>query len=45
MLKRLLFELPVARMRRVPDSGHLPHVEKPCRVVKLIADFAQGDNF
>ncbi|XP_021297607.1 uncharacterized protein LOC110426656 isoform X1 [Herrania umbratica] len=40
---RLLFELPKARMQRVPDSGHLPHVEKPRRVVKLIADFVQSN--
>ncbi|XVF58424.1 hypothetical protein PTKIN_Ptkin07bG0065800 [Pterospermum kingtungense] len=41
---RLLFELPVARMQLVPDSGHLPHVEKPRRVVKLIADFARSND-
>ncbi|XVE83686.1 hypothetical protein DITRI_Ditri16bG0106500 [Diplodiscus trichospermus] len=40
---RLLFELPVAKMQQVPDSGHLPHIENPRPVVKLIADFAGSD--
>ncbi|KAK8686992.1 hypothetical protein V6N13_085825 [Hibiscus sabdariffa] len=40
---RLLFELPNASMQRVPDSGHLTHVDKPRHVVKLIADFARAE--
>ncbi|KAK8483224.1 hypothetical protein V6N11_070961 [Hibiscus sabdariffa] len=39
---RLLFELPNASMQRVPDSGHLTHVDKPRRVVKLISDFTRA---
>ncbi|GKU97346.1 hypothetical protein SLEP1_g10503 [Rubroshorea leprosula] len=39
---RLYCELLNATLRVVPNSGHLPHVEKPKCVAKLIADFAQG---
>ncbi|KAA3456079.1 monoacylglycerol lipase ABHD6 [Gossypium australe] len=39
---RLRFELPNASMQRLPDSGHLCHVDKPQNVVKLIVDFAQA---
>ncbi|XP_031268494.1 uncharacterized protein LOC116126964 [Pistacia vera] len=38
---RLESELPNAIMRKIPDCGHLPHVEKPNRVAKLIAAFAR----
>ncbi|MBA0614480.1 hypothetical protein Godav_014775 [Gossypium davidsonii] len=41
-LKRLRFELPNASMQRLPDCGHLCHVDKPRNVVKLIADFARA---
>ncbi|KAH0969144.1 hypothetical protein GBA52_028993 [Prunus armeniaca] len=40
---RLRCELPYAIMRLIPDSGHLPHVENPTSVVKLIAGFARND--
>ncbi|XP_021805816.1 uncharacterized protein LOC110749921 [Prunus avium] len=40
---RLRCELPYAIMRLIPDSGHLPHVENPTSVAKLIAGFAQND--
>ncbi|PQQ13399.1 uncharacterized protein Pyn_31987 [Prunus yedoensis var. nudiflora] len=40
---RLRCELPYAIMRLIPDSGHLPHVENPSPVAKLIAGFAQND--
>ncbi|XP_048231173.1 uncharacterized protein LOC8289054 isoform X2 [Ricinus communis] len=33
-------ELGNASMRQVPDSGHLPHVDKPNYVANLIVDFA-----
>ncbi|KAK4784164.1 hypothetical protein SAY86_018532 [Trapa natans] len=36
---RLHCELPNATLRQIPDCGHLPHVEKPVDVVKLIAEF------
>ncbi|XP_040957490.1 uncharacterized protein [Gossypium hirsutum] len=39
---RLRFELPNASMQRLPDCGHLCHVDKPRNVVKLIADFARA---
>ncbi|KAF5748928.1 monoacylglycerol lipase ABHD6 [Tripterygium wilfordii] len=42
---RLHSELSNAIVQRVPDSGHLPHVEKPNFVVKLIADFVQDTNY
>ncbi|XP_021905432.1 uncharacterized protein LOC110820295 isoform X2 [Carica papaya] len=41
---RLHSELQNAILRQVPDCGHLPHVEKPDHVAKLIVDFARGDN-
>ncbi|KAG7604270.1 putative 2-hydroxy-6-oxonona-2,4-dienedioate hydrolase [Arabidopsis thaliana] len=39
---KLLCELANAVLREVPDSGHLPHVENPKHIVKLISDFASG---
>ncbi|KAK4766971.1 hypothetical protein SAY86_014722 [Trapa natans] len=36
---RLHAELPNAILKQVSNSGHLPHVEKPKDVVKLIEDF------
>ncbi|XP_027098635.1 alpha/beta hydrolase domain-containing protein VTE7 isoform X3 [Coffea arabica] len=39
-LQRLHSELPDATIRQIPDCGHLPHVEKPEMVARLIADFA-----
>ncbi|XP_047338662.1 uncharacterized protein Mb2734-like [Impatiens glandulifera] len=38
---RLHSELPYATMRQIPDCGHLPHVENPGAVAKLIVDFAR----
>ncbi|CAH9092563.1 unnamed protein product [Cuscuta epithymum] len=38
---RLCKELPNAISRKIPNSGHLPHVDEPHSVVKLIADFAR----
>ncbi|KAK9288041.1 hypothetical protein L1049_016486 [Liquidambar formosana] len=40
---RLHCELPNAIVRQIPDSGHLPHIEKPKSVAKLIADFVLHD--
>ncbi|XP_073055007.1 alpha/beta hydrolase domain-containing protein VTE7-like isoform X7 [Primulina eburnea] len=40
---RLQCELPNAIIRQVPDCGHIPHVEKPAAVSKLITDFVQVD--
>lgn len=39
-MQRLRCELPSAIMRLIPDSGHLPHVDNPATVAKLIAGFA-----
>ncbi|XP_057972353.1 alpha/beta hydrolase domain-containing protein VTE7-like isoform X2 [Malania oleifera] len=39
---RLHSELPNAIMRHVPDCGHLPHVEKPQTIAKIISDFARS---
>ncbi|XP_039069247.1 uncharacterized hydrolase YugF-like [Hibiscus syriacus] len=36
---RLHCELPNAIVRQIPDCGHLPHVEKPDSVARLILDF------
>ncbi|KAF6171393.1 hypothetical protein GIB67_009534 [Kingdonia uniflora] len=41
---RLHSELPNAIIRQISDCGHLPHVEKPESVAKLIVDFVQGVN-
>ncbi|KAJ4710740.1 alpha/beta-Hydrolases superfamily protein [Melia azedarach] len=38
---RMHCELPNAILRQIPDCGHLPHVEKPSSVAKLILDFIQ----
>ncbi|CAL0315233.1 unnamed protein product [Lupinus luteus] len=35
-------ELPDATIRQIPDCGHLPHVERPDFVVKLIVEFEQS---
>lgn len=40
---RLHCELPNAVIRQLPDCGHLPHVEKPSSVAKLVMDFVQED--
>lgn len=36
---RLHSELPNAIVRQIQDCGHIPHVEKPAAVTKLIAEF------
>ncbi|KAK4777838.1 hypothetical protein SAY87_018025 [Trapa incisa] len=41
---RLHCELPNAILRQIPDCGHLPHVEKPVDVVKLIAEFIMEES-
>ncbi|THG20318.1 hypothetical protein TEA_029453 [Camellia sinensis var. sinensis] len=41
LVMRLHCELPNSIMRQIPDCGHLPHVEKPNAIAKLITDFAQ----
>ncbi|OMO71994.1 Alpha/beta hydrolase-1 [Corchorus olitorius] len=38
---RLHCELPNAIIRQIPDCGHLPHVEKPDAVARLIFEFMQ----
>lgn len=38
---RLHCDLPNSVMREIPGCGHIPHVENPNAVSKLIADFAQ----
>ncbi|CAL5369813.1 unnamed protein product [Camellia sinensis] len=44
LVMRLHCELPNSIMRQIPDCGHLPHVEKPNAIAKLITDFAQRDS-
>ncbi|XP_022155058.1 uncharacterized protein LOC111022195 isoform X2 [Momordica charantia] len=41
---RLHCELPNAIMRTITDSGHLPHVDSPASVSKLITDFVLRDS-
>ncbi|CAL5430790.1 unnamed protein product [Camellia sinensis] len=41
---KLHCELPNAIIRQVPDCGHIPHVEKPSVVAKLIAEFSCQDD-
>ncbi|XP_050374377.1 uncharacterized protein LOC126791922 [Argentina anserina] len=38
---RLHSELPNAIIRQIPDCGHLPHVERPSSVAKMIVEFVQ----
>ncbi|KAK0573235.1 hypothetical protein LWI29_004672 [Acer saccharum] len=40
---RLHCELPDAIIHQIPDCGHLPHVERPSSVAKLILEFI-GEN-
>lgn len=44
-MQRLHCELPNAIIRQIPDCGHLPHVEKPHSVSKLIMEFVQEDSY
>ncbi|CAL0318199.1 unnamed protein product [Lupinus luteus] len=37
-------ELPDAIIRQIPNCGHLPHVERPDSVVKLIVEFVQNQS-
>ncbi|KAI3812010.1 hypothetical protein L1987_16710 [Smallanthus sonchifolius] len=41
---RLHCELPNAIIRQIPKCGHIPHVEKPDAVTKLINDFILTNN-
>ncbi|KAJ8760583.1 hypothetical protein K2173_015250 [Erythroxylum novogranatense] len=41
---RLHCELPNAIIRQIPDCGHIPHVEKPQSVAKLIMEFVKEDS-
>ncbi|XP_074339497.1 alpha/beta hydrolase domain-containing protein VTE7-like [Apium graveolens] len=41
---RLHCELPNARIRQIPNCGHLPHVEKPNNVAELIEEFIKADS-
>lgn len=41
-MQRLKEDLPNAIMHQIPDCGHLPHVEKPDSVAKLIIEFTAG---
>ncbi|XP_020979765.1 uncharacterized protein LOC107643694 isoform X5 [Arachis ipaensis] len=36
-------ELPDAVIRQIPNCGHIPHLEKPSSVVKLIVEFVQRE--
>ncbi|KAM7269872.1 hypothetical protein ACFE04_025369 [Oxalis oulophora] len=38
---RLHSELPNAKLRQIPDCGHLPHIQQPSAVCKLITQFVR----
>lgn len=40
--QRLQDELPNATIRKISNCGHLPHIEKPNVIAKLIIDFTRG---
>ena len=42
-MQKLHSELSNAIIREVSDSGHLPHVDNPKCVAKLIANFGEDD--
>ncbi|CAL8994694.1 unnamed protein product [Prunus brigantina] len=42
---RLHCELPNAVIRQITDCGHLPHVEKPSSVAKMIVELVQQDQY
>lgn len=42
--QRLHSELPNAIIRQIPDCGHIPHVEKPAAVSKLINEFVRAES-
>lgn len=44
MMQRLHCELSDSKMQLIPESGHLPHVEKPDAVARLIEEFARENN-
>ncbi|XP_076948374.1 alpha/beta hydrolase domain-containing protein VTE7-like [Bidens hawaiensis] len=41
---RLHSELPNATIQKIPKCGHIPHVEKPDAVAKVIKDFVETDD-
>ncbi|WOH12553.1 hypothetical protein DCAR_0832058 [Daucus carota subsp. sativus] len=41
---RLHCELPNAKIRQIPKCGHIPHVEKPNDVAKLIEEFLKAQS-
>ena len=43
-MQRLHCELPNAVIRPIAECGHLPHVEKPNLVAKLITEFVHEDS-
>ncbi|KAL3643873.1 hypothetical protein CASFOL_011805 [Castilleja foliolosa] len=43
LAERLKNELPNASMRKVAGCGHMPQIENPYVIAKLIADFARED--
>ncbi|CAA0823359.1 alpha/beta-Hydrolases superfamily protein [Striga hermonthica] len=42
LVERLHAEVSSASMRKVPNCGHLPHIEKPYMIAEMIVDFAGG---
>lgn len=43
-MQRLHSELTNAIVRQIPDCGHIPHVEKPNEVAKLILEFVKANS-
>lgn len=44
-MQRLHCELPNAIIRQIPECGHLPHVQKPGAVAKLMMEFVGEDSY
>lgn len=43
-MQRLQSELPNAVIQKVSECGHMPHVEKPDTIARLIVDFACSES-
>lgn len=43
-MQQLHEDLPSSTLIQIPECGHLPHVEKPDHVAKLIVEFSTRDS-
>uniref|UniRef100_A0A7N0TRY6 AB hydrolase-1 domain-containing protein n=1 Tax=Kalanchoe fedtschenkoi TaxID=63787 RepID=A0A7N0TRY6_KALFE len=42
--QRLRLEIPMSALHLIPDCGHIPHVERPSAVAKLVSEFVDQDS-